>query len=415
MLIVSGTLAVFALGALALGTDVLFRDVPDALLRTARESVLVLGVGVAIAIIGIALQGYFFAIHRAIVPAMVTVVARSLTAAGLVLLVLTTKSVLDLAMVTLGGGLLSTVVIVALVRRHVGAPMLRPRLVRRSWMRELGKHSSTLIGWSLAMVAITGLDLVIVGAFDFKKVGGYGIAAQGVSLMLGLFGAAASPLTAAAARRHAEGDAEGVGRILLDFSRVSVTVLVFTSSLLFVAAPWLIEIYAGARYVAVGSATLRILLLGNVLRNTCAPLGSVLVATGEHRRVLLSPVVEGSVNLGLSLWWVHVFGAEGVAWATAVGAVFAVAIHVLRTLPRARAFRVSSGSFALNAVGRPALVALPALAMAGVASASGLHPMVATVVALVPCAAVAWFVSLQPEDRSTLLRLAGPIRRRLAR
>jgi O-antigen/teichoic acid export membrane protein len=323
--------------------------------------------------------------------------------------------VLDLAIVTLAGGIGSTVVIVWLVHRHVDAPMLRPRLIRRSLVKELSKHSSTLIGWSLAMVAITGLDLVIVGAFDFGRVGAYGIAAQGVSLMLGLFGAAISPLTAAAARRHAEGNAAQVGSMLVDFSRVAVTLLVFASSLLFVSAPWLIEVYAGARYVPIGAATLRILLLGNVIRNTCAPLGAVLVATGEHRRVLLSPIVEGSVNLALSLWWVHVFGAKGVAWATAVGAVFAVAIHILRTLPRARAFHVSGSSFTVNAIVRPFLVALPALAMAGVASTTGLHPLVATIVALGPCAATAWFISLQPDDRSTLLRLAGPMRRRLTR
>jgi O-antigen/teichoic acid export membrane protein len=406
MLATAAASAVGLLSIIAVWTDLLFRDTPAELVGPARASVVILGTGVGIGIIGSAIQGYFFAIHRAVVPAIVTVVTRVWTAAALLITVYVTRSVEWLALVTLTGALLFTSGITVLARRRVGQPMASWRLVRRVWVREIAKHSSTLIGWSLAMVAITGLDLVIVGIYDFESVGGYGIAAQGVVLMLGIFGAAIAPLTASAARRHAEGSPAQVTALLLDFSRVASSILVVASAVLFVSAPWLVELYAGPRYAHTASTVLRILLVGNVLRNTCAPLGAVLIATGEHRRVLVPPFVEGVVNLGLTLWWVHVFRANGVAWATVAGAVVGVSAHLLLTLPRTTAFRVRPRTFVIQAIGRPALAALPAVAIGAVQAATAVHPIVATPLVTVASSACAWRFSLTATDRQRLRDLS---------
>jgi O-antigen/teichoic acid export membrane protein len=406
LLALSASFAVGILSSIALWTNWMFRDTPAQLIGRARVSVIILGVGVGIGIIGIAIQGYFFAIHRAIVPSLVTVTVRVSVAIGLLITVLATRSVVWLAVVTFTGAATSTLIIGVLARRSVGTSIAAPRLVRRSWARELAKHSSTLIGWSLAMVVITGLDLVVVGTFDFGSVGGYGIAAQGVSLILGLFGAAIAPLTATAARRHAQGSPEAVSAILLDFSRVAVTILVAASSVLFVAAPWLVELYAGPRYAHTASTVLRILLVGNVLRNTCGPLTTVLVATGEHRRVLAPPFVEAAVNLTLSLWWVHLFQANGVAWATVVGAFVGVGLHLLITLHRTHAFKVTSVNFAVQTIGRPALAGLPALILVSSGNVTHLNKFVATAVAILGSAAVAWTLSLDATDRRRLRELS---------
>ena len=215
------------------------------------------------------------------------------------------RSTIWLASITLVGASSSAVRLVILARRSTGFPIADPRLVRRSWALELARHSSTLVWWSIMMLAITGVDILVVGAFDFDKVGGYGVAVQGITFVIGVFSAMMAPITAVAARRHAERRSDEVGVIVVDSSRVGVTALVVISTVLFVAAPWIVELYAGSRYLDTTVVVLRILILGNVIRNLCFPLGLVLVATGDHRRVIAPPFAEAVVNLALSLWWVQ--------------------------------------------------------------------------------------------------------------
>ena len=394
--------AVAIVGVVVFRTSWLFRDIPAELMQQARWTVVVLAASVAISIVGIAAQGYFFAIHRAIVPAMTTVLVRVTMAAALIGAGLRTRSVLWLAAVTLVGALVLSGSIIGLARRSVGRPIASLRLVRRSWVGQLVRHSSTLVWWSIMMLAITGVDILVVGAFDFEKVGGYGIAAQGITFMIALFGAMVAPISAVAARRHAAGHREQVGAIVCESSRISATALVVTSTVLFIAAPSVVGLYAGSQYVDTASVVLRILILGNVIRNLCLPLGLVLVATGDHRRVIAPPFAEAVVNLALSLWWVQVIGANGVAWATCVAATVGVALHLTITLPRTVAFSVSARTFSAQAIPRPSVAAAPAILGFGLELFVGLNSFLTATLVLLASLPLAWFVSLSSADRRRL-------------
>lgn len=408
-------LAAGFVATIALRSNWLFQDVPPDLITPAHWTVVILATSVGISMIGFAAQSYFFAVHRAAVPAVTTVVVRIGVAVGLIIAALQTRSVLWLALVTLVGSVVLTGSMIGLVRYSVGKPVAGPRLVRRKWSVALARHSSTLVWWSVAMLAITGLDVVIVGAFDFEKVGSYGVAAQGITFMLALFGAAIAPLSALVARTHAAGRSSDVSAMLVDGSRMSVTTLVVISSVLFVAAPWVLRLYVGAELVDTTTVILRILIVGNVIRNTCAPLGLTLIATGDHRRVLAPPFVEGAVNLLLSLWWVRLIGANGVAWATCLAAVVGVGLHLALTLPRTTAFSVPVGTFAVQAIARPAVAAVPVLIAFAVETTVGVNAFAATITVLIASSACAWFVSFTAGDRGRLRAMLEPRLRRLSR
>ena len=356
-----GLLAVGFVSTIALRSNWLFRGVPPGLLTEAQWAVVILAISVGITVVGTAAQSYFFAVHRVVVPAVTTVVVRILVALCLIIAAVQTRSVLWLASVTLIGSLVLTGSTIGLVRIGVGEPVLSLRLVRRKWAAELARHSSTLVWWSVAMLAITGLDVVIVSAFDFDMVSSYGVAAQGITFVLALFSVAIAPLSAVIARRDAANRPSEVSAILVVASRISVTGLVVVSSVLFVAAPWLLRLYVGPGLVDTTTVVLRILIVGNVIRNTCAPLGLTLIATGDHRRVLVPPFVEGAVNLLLGLWWVRLIGANGVAWATCLAAVVGVCLHLALTLRRTTSFSVPVRFFGVQAIVRPAVAAVPAI------------------------------------------------------
>ncbi len=404
-LVASASIATLLVSLLAVGTDWIFRETPAALVGPARTSIVLLAAASGIGMIGIALHGYFFALHRAIVPSIIVVITRTTVACGVVIAVVATKSVVWMSVVMLVGAVLSTAATIVLTKRSVGSPVAAIRLVRRSWVFGLTRHSSTIMVWSLAMVAIAGVDVVVVGAYDFESVAAYGIAAQAVSLILGLTNAAYAPLVTVAARRHAERSPRLVAAIMLDFSRIGGAMLVVTSSAMFIAAPWLVELYAGPRYAATAATILRILVAANVLRNSCSALGMTLVATGAHHRVLAPTIIEAIVNVGLSLALVRVYESKGVALATLFAAAVGVSMHLARTVRRTSAFTLSSFSFASQAIGRPAIAALPTAAVFVAQSRFDITPIAATALATIGSAACAWRFSLNASDRARLLGL----------
>ena len=220
---------------------------------------------------------------------------------------------------------------------------------------------------------------------------GYGIAAQGISFVLGLFGAAISPLTAAAARRLARRARPQRSAILLDFA-VAVSVLLgdlersvrpprhgWSSCTPGPATPTRPQQCSGS----FSSGT------------SCATLAPLALRAGCHRRSSPSavpPFVEAIVNLGLSLWWVHLFRANGVAWATVVGALVGPGSHVILALARAREFTITRTAFTTQAISRPAAAPLPAVVALSTPGLAGLHPLVVTTLVLLGSGFVAWFI-----------------------
>jgi len=393
------------IATIAYRTDWLFRETPTQLVDTARATIVTLAFASGIGTVGIALHGYFFSLHRAIVPSLVVVATRIAVATGLAVAAIYTKSLLWLAGITLSGAVLSTQAMISLTKRNLGEPVVAVRNVRRSWILELVKHSSTIMIWSLTMVAIAGIDVVVVGAYDFGAVGAYGIAAQAVSLVLGLTNAFLSPLVAVAARHHSQGDQHRLAAVMIQFSRLGGTLLVATSSAMFIMAPWLVEIYAGEQYAATATPLLRILVVANVFRNTCSALVTTLIGAGAHRSVLAPTVAEAIVNVSLSLWLVQMFNAQGVALATLLAAAVGVGAHIVITLRQARVFTVSIAHFTAHAIGRPTLACMPTAAVYLAQLWFGINTAEAIPVAVFGTLFVGWRFSLAADDRRRLRKL----------
>jgi O-antigen/teichoic acid export membrane protein len=102
------------------------------------------------------------------------------------------------------------------------------------------------------------------------------------------------------------------------------------------------------------------LAAASVVLVALGPLGNILLGTGRHRLVAVSALVEGLLNVALSLFLVRRWGLAGVAVGTAVPVL---AMNVLVLLPAAcRLLDVRPGRFVRDAVLPAALPAVPALA-----------------------------------------------------
>jgi predicted membrane-bound spermidine synthase len=104
-----------------------------------------------------------------------------------------------------------------------------------------------------------------------------------------------------------------------------------------------------------------VLVVGRGVSNLIWPYVVGVLASGEHRRVRLTPVVEGFCNLAVSVWLLTQVGAIGAAIGSLVASVLAVVMHLAINVPRTPAVRFDRRSWFAKAVVRSSSVALPLL------------------------------------------------------
>jgi O-antigen/teichoic acid export membrane protein len=119
------------------------------------------------------------------------------------------------------------------------------------------------------------------------------------------------------------------------------------------------KIWVGSAYLSLTLPVLKILLAAQAIRLLGSGYGIVLIGMGLQRYGLVPALVEGVSNLALSLIAIVIIGPIGVAWATLVAAVIAVAIVVFAVLPKIRQLSIGSASFLWQGIGIPLLPYIP--------------------------------------------------------
>ena len=227
---------------------------------------------------------------------------------------------------------------------------------------------------------------IVVGGFvSVAAAAHYALASRLVELAKNLLRSATTTLTPAVSEREAQGDLDGVRRLLLSGTRwVLYLVLPIHLGLMFFGAPFLARWVGGGQYaewcfptMAILSATLTI----GVAQSVAA---RILYGMGTIRLFARLALVEAFLNLGLSLALVGPYGLEGVAIAVAVPNVlfclFAIGF-ACRTLG------VSSGCYLRSAWARPlAAACVPAMVWWLATPAEATWPGIATglMIGLIP-------------------------------
>ncbi len=140
------------------------------------------------------------------------------------------------------------------------------------------------------MLLVSGMDTVIVGAFDFKDVGAFGVSINIVAFFIGLFRAILSPLLQVFVRQHARQNTENLMEMLEFTSYVTTLLLLVVSCWMVLPAPLLIRLWVGAKMAAVSVPTFAILMFANVIRNSAAPYAHYLLAVGWQKRAYSIPL-----------------------------------------------------------------------------------------------------------------------------
>lgn len=406
MLLVAAALGWILIGMLAWQLPRLFHQMPSELYRSGQIALVLMGCSFALGLPASVVSAFFTGLQRNAIPAAIAIGNK---VAMCVLLIGVVLSHSGLAAMGAAAGIANLAsYAAAFVVFHRCAPRLRLRLALFSkvWLQKIGYYSSSVVVWMAAMLMISGLDLIIVGIFDYQATAYYAIAATLTNFVAQVQGAIFAALLPASAVLSARGDAAGLGRLLVSSTRYGMLILLAMALPLVGAGHYILRVWAGGDYAAHSTIILQVLVAANVVRLAALPYATLLLGTGQQKKVLVSPLAEGITNLVASIIGAHFLGAIGVALGTLAGSFVSLGSHLFYNMPRTQL--ISFSRFSLIATGflRPLAVAIPAGAVILFLTFSNAmlvpwQPYITAV--LVPGTALLfWLFGLTPAERSKI-------------
>ncbi|HEY6417648.1 MAG TPA: lipopolysaccharide biosynthesis protein [Candidatus Binataceae bacterium] len=213
-----------------------------------------------------------------------------------------------------------------------------PRLARFSsrLLREMLKPSLGFLGIQIGGTLISGLDNLVIGyALGAAAVTLYAVPMRLMVMCASVFSVALVALVPTVTANFALGRVERIGSGLMFSIRLALLYATVGAIALIVVGPAFLRLWAG-REVFPGHLTYGLQVALFWLTVWAAPGATVLWATTRHYAWSVLSVVEGLLNLALSLWWVRRYGLVGVIGGTIAAALLTNAWFIpyaaLRTL-----------------------------------------------------------------------------------
>ncbi|MEZ2348035.1 hypothetical protein [Terriglobus sp. RCC_193] len=364
-LILSGAIAFLGLVVLCFFLPQLFHQLHGSLLLQVRVALLLVGGSLSIGLPASVFSGTFVGLQRNEVPAGIIGGSRLLNAALLILIVRQGGGIIAMGVAAAAVNLASYAVQFVAYQRLTASLEPSMSLARerasRSYAKELIDYCGSLTIWAIGLILVTGLDLTIVGAYRFDQVGYYAIAATVVNFLGGLFGALFSAMGSPAAVLHAREDKLGLGRMVSTGTRLGMLLLLATGLPLIFGASRILNLWVGSVYAQHTALLVQLLVTAHIIRLSVSPYTIAMIGTGEQRRIILVPLLEGAANLIASLIAGYYWGAAGVAFGTLIGALVSLAGHFFYNMRRSITVQLGIGEYLREAYLRPILCATPVL------------------------------------------------------
>jgi O-antigen/teichoic acid export membrane protein len=324
----------------------LFKNIPADLVTEFRICIGLLGMSAAWQLFALVPNGMFVGLHRNIIPVGCTLFVRMLSLLTLWLVLKQGGGLLALSitLAACGGILVPTSYFCA----HRWASNLVKHLGETDWSRvkQLFNYCASLAVWNLAMLFVNGVDMIIIGHFDFEKVAAYSLAVTSIAVLVGVLQAVLNPLVAIGSSAHASAEtAKKLPNILFLSSISCAAFLIFVYILFLYFGRYILGFWVSPIYVDDVYRFLLVLLISHAVRNLMMPFSILLVAIAEHRKAFLPAVTEGIVNLCFSLVLVAKVGAIGVAYATLIGALAGVICSFVLVVNKTKVLTISRCSF----------------------------------------------------------------------
>jgi O-antigen/teichoic acid export membrane protein len=367
-----------------------------------RWVVIIFGLQVALSLPAVVFGGVLSGMQRYDIHNAISVPTNLTRAAATVLLLPLSPTLMTLASITFGASLVSYVLLVWAARRQ--CPSLRLRLGKSSTetLLMLFRYSGIAALITLGTRLFFYADSFIVGGLvSIAAVTHYSIATSLISYVKSFIGESTNMLNPAASALSAGAREDKLRTLAIYSTRMSLALtLPLTLGLIFLGREFIV-LWMGPDYS--GSATILAILAG-MLSLSVAQTGtvSILYGLGRHNTFVKLVLIEGVLNVGLSIALGSVWGLVGVA----LGNGIAASVLGIVLLPRlvCREMSIPLGTYFREAFLAPLLSAIPmALVLAVMvgtpSSYSWPHFLARGLVAVGVYAPVAFFSCLNTSER----------------
>jgi O-antigen/teichoic acid export membrane protein len=351
--------SVCLLGVLVWQMPHLFHSIPSGLSTEIGFGVMILGVSAALGLPLSAYTGVLVGMQRNEFPALAVAISRFVSVLAVVTATHYTHSLTWLALCVGGCNLFAAILQYAAVRRLLPWLQCRLEFVNRQTVMEFVRYCSTLSVWSFSMLLVSGLDVTLVGLFNFQAVGAYSIAATLLVFYTGLVGAAFGAMMAPIAVLQARKEYGRISELVMVTTRLSSYISMAAIVMVFLFGEIFIRTWVGPAYMAITLPVLKILLFAQAIRLVGNAYGTALVAMGLQKMGIMPAIFEALTNLLLSVLGMMWIGPKGVAWATLTAAALALGITVFYLLPRIKELSLRSVPFLWQGAGVPFVAFIP--------------------------------------------------------
>jgi O-antigen/teichoic acid export membrane protein len=325
LLSLGALVAIMATSCVLFYLPYLFPQTSPNLLAELRGGILLLALSAALALPLSTFTGVLIGLARNDLSAISIAGSRLMSAALVIIAVAHTHSLVVLAAFTGGCNLAGAFAQFFLARRFLPHMHISLNCASRQMAAELARYCSTLTIWSFCMLLVGGLDVTIVGHYDFASVGAYSIATMLIAFLTGINNSIYGALLAPLAVLQERGAWRRITNLVVTVTRLTTFVDISAVLVVFLFGLPLLRLWVGDSYAVHTMPILKILVAANAIRLIGAPLSAALVATNQQHYGVSGAVVEGISNFALSIVGAILVGAVGVALGTLVGACISIA------------------------------------------------------------------------------------------
>jgi O-antigen/teichoic acid export membrane protein len=383
---------------------------PATLYRDVRFSLIFIGTSLSFGLTCSIFSSVFLGQHRYAIPMSISLINRILFTVVILAAVYFQRGLVVMGALVAAVNIATGLLQYEAWRRYASNIRLTLRGLDFSIVRKMLSYCSTLAVWTAGMLCVSGLDITIVGRYDYSQTAFYSIATLPTSFTISVMSAALAPLLPTASALSIHRSPLQMGDLLSRITRYSSIILLSSGLPLLVAGYWILRFWVGQSYAIHTLPYLRILILANILRNMCMPYASMLVATDSQRVALAGVTAEAAVNVVGSICLARHFGAIGVAYGTLIGSFVSVGMHFGLSMHYTYSkFEISRLHLFLRGFARPAVISIPSLLLVPLwwsSAAPRVAPAIWVVWALTTLFSI-WYFCLNRDERVSLLRTVG--------
>ena len=361
MMIASATGVLLTL-ILAWRVPELFTEMPASLFRDVRLSIIFVGISLSFVLLSSVFSSIFFGLQRYAVPIFLSIVNRILFTVVVLAAVALHQSLAVMGALVGAANATTGLLQFEAWRRLARNVRLSLRGLDLAVMKTMFAYCSSLAIWTAGMLCVSGLDVSIVGRYDYGQTAFYAIAVLPTNFMSAIIGAAIAPLMPTASALSVHRSPSQMGALLSRVTRYTSILLLLSGLPLLVGGYWILTVWVGPMYATNAISYLRILVLANILRNMCMPYASMLVATDSQRIAIAGVIAEAAVNVSCSVYLARHIGAIGVAYGTLLGSAISVGAHFVINMHYTKAkFAISRVRLFFGGLVLPCAIAIPSL------------------------------------------------------